>query len=134
MFCNLHNTNLQNMPRKKTKETKKFMSLQFSRKNPSKQIQIIIKLINCDFGWVVLFCIICRTQICRLYLKTQFSAIFLNNSMLESEQQVKKIDLEYFVINHQWFRVAYIVLCNLRNTNSQILPTKKPPGNRITDY
>ena len=54
--------------------------------------------------------------------------------MLESEQQVKKIDLEYFVINHQWFRVAYIILCNLQNTNSQILPTKKPPGNRITDY
>ena len=54
--------------------------------------------------------------------------------MLESEQQVKKIDLEYFVINHQWFRVTYIILCNLQNTNSQILPAKKPPGNCITDY
>ena len=26
-----------------------------------------------------------------------------------------------------------VILCNLQNTNSQILPTKKTPGNRITD-
>ena len=49
--------------------------------------------------------------------------------MLESAQQIKKIDLDYYVINHQWFRVAYIILCNLQNTNSQILPTKRLPGN-----
>ena len=54
--------------------------------------------------------------------------------MLESAQQIKKIDLDYHVINHQWFRVAYIILCNLQNTNSQILPTKAPPGNPITDF
>ena len=54
--------------------------------------------------------------------------------MLELAQQTKKIDLNYHVINHQWFRVAYIILCNLQNTNSQILPVKAPPGNLITDY
>ena len=43
--------------------------------------------------------------------------------MLDSAKQTKKIDLNY-IINHQSFRVAYIVLCNLQNTNSQILPTK----------
>ena len=26
------------------------------------------------------------------------------------------------------------MLCNLQNTNSQILLTKAPPGNPITDY
>ena len=54
--------------------------------------------------------------------------------MLELAQHVKKIDLGYYVINHQQFRVAYIILCNLQNTNSQILPTETPPGNPITDY
>ena len=51
--------------------------------------------------------------------------------MLESTQQIKKINLDYCVINYQWFRVAYIILCKLQNTNSQILPTKTRPGNRI---
>ena len=54
--------------------------------------------------------------------------------MLESAQQIKKIYLGYYVINRQWFRVAYIILCNLQNTNFQILSTKTPPGNPVTDY
>ena len=54
--------------------------------------------------------------------------------MFELAQQIKKIDLDYYVINHQSFRVAYIILCNLQNTNSQILLTKTPPGNPTTDY
>ena len=54
--------------------------------------------------------------------------------MLESTQHTKKIALTYDVINRQWFRVAYIILCNLQNINSQILPTKTPPGSFITDY
>ena len=54
--------------------------------------------------------------------------------MLESAQQIKKIDLDDYVFNHQWFRVTYIILHNLPNTNSTILPTKTPPGNPITDY
>ena len=29
--------------------------------------------------------------------------------MLESAQQTKKVDLNYYIINHQWFRVAYII-------------------------
>ena len=43
--------------------------------------------------------------------------------MLESAQQTNKIDLNYYVINHQWFKVAYIILCNLQNTYLQILST-----------
>ena len=54
--------------------------------------------------------------------------------MLGSAQQLKKFDLDYYVINNQWFRVAYIFLCNFPNKNSQTLPTKTPPGNPITDY
>ena len=54
--------------------------------------------------------------------------------MLESVQQIKKIDLDYYVFNHQWFRVAYIILSNIQNTNLHILPTKTPPVNPITDY
>ena len=84
--------------------------------------------------------------------------------MLESAQQIKKIDLtltrldflrvvfsggggggsiwpnqtvlglNYFVINHQWFRVACIMLRNLQNTNSQVLPIKTPTVNPITDW
>ena len=84
-------------------------------------------------SWLVLFCIICWTQICRLCLKTQFSTIF-NKSVLESAQQIKKIDLDYYLINHQWFRVACIILCNLQNINSKILSTKTHPGNPISDY
>ena len=54
--------------------------------------------------------------------------------MLEPAQQIKKIDLDYYVTNRQWFRVAYIILCNFQNTNLQFLPTNTPPGNSITDY
>ena len=54
--------------------------------------------------------------------------------MLESADQTKKIDLIYHVINHQWFRVANIILCSLQNTNLEILPTKTLPNNFITDY
>ena len=54
--------------------------------------------------------------------------------MLESVQQTKKIDLIYYVINHQGLKVAYIILCNLQNINSLVLPTKVPPDNLITDY
>ena len=54
--------------------------------------------------------------------------------MLESTQQLKKIDLDYYVINHQWFRVAYIILCNLQDTNSQTLSTKILPANPMADY
>ena len=44
--------------------------------------------------------------------------------MLGSEKKPKKIDLNYYVINNQLFRVAYIISCNLHNTNFQILSTK----------
>ena len=53
--------------------------------------------------------------------------------MLESTQQIRKIDLDYYVINYQWFRVAYIILCNLQEKNSQILPTRTNLGNPLTD-
>ena len=54
--------------------------------------------------------------------------------MLESTQQIKKIDLGYYVIIHQWFEVAYNILCNLQNTNLQILSTKTLPANPVIDY
>ena len=54
--------------------------------------------------------------------------------MLKPAQQTKKINLNYFVINHQSFRLAYIILCNLQNSKSQILPTQIAPGNLITNY
>ena len=40
--------------------------------------------------------------------------------MMESAQQLEKIDSGYYLISHQWFRVVYTILCNLQNTNSQI--------------
>ena len=58
---------------------------------------------------------------------------FSNKTMLESAKQIKKINLDYYVINHQWFRVALIIFCNLHNTNLQILSIEKPLGNPITD-
>ena len=97
------------------------------QENPSKIIQMIILLIISNLGWLVLFCIICRTQICRLCLKTR-SQQFLNKSMLESAQQTKKIDLNYYVINHQWFMVTSVILRNLKSKNWLIFPTKTPPG------
>ena len=54
---------------------------------------------------------------------------FSNKAMLKWIQQIKKIDLDYYVINYQWFRVVYIILCNLQNTNPHILPTKILPAN-----
>ena len=54
--------------------------------------------------------------------------------MLESTEEIKKINLYYYVINDQWFRVAYIIVCKLQNTNWQILSTKIFPANPITDY
>ena len=85
----------------------KFSSLQSSHKtsleqqeNPSKIIQMIMLLIINNLGRLVLFRIICRTQIWRLCLKAR-SQQASNKSMLESAQQTKKIDLNYYVINHQ---------------------------------
>ena len=54
--------------------------------------------------------------------------------MLESAQKFKKIDSDYYVISHQLFRVAYIILRNLQNTTLQIFPTKIPYGNPVNDY
>ena len=54
--------------------------------------------------------------------------------MLEFAQEPKKIDLNYYVTNHQCFSLVYIILCNLQNTNLPILSTKATPGNLITDY
>ena len=54
--------------------------------------------------------------------------------MLESAQQTKKIDLNYYVINHRFFSVDYIIFCIFQNKNSQTLPTMAPPGNLITYY
>ena len=60
--------------------------------------------------------------------------IFSNKSMFKSAYQIKKIDLDDYVFNHQWFIVTNIVLHNLDNTNSIIFPTKTSPDNSITDY
>ena len=46
----------------------------------------------------------------RLFAKKGWVSVWAG--MLESAQQTKKIDLNYYVINHQWFRVPYIILCN----------------------
>ena len=54
--------------------------------------------------------------------------------MLESTQQIQQTDVVYYLINHQSFRVAYIILTNFQNMNSHILPTKILPGNPIADY
>ena len=35
--------------------------------------------------------------------------------MLRSTQQIRKVDLDYYVINRQWFSAVYIILCNLQN-------------------
>ena len=59
---------------------------------------------------------------------------YSNKGMLELAQQIKKTDSDDYVFNHQWFRITYIILRNLHNTNSIILPKKTPPGNPITDY
>ena len=59
---------------------------------------------------------------------------YSNKGMLELAQQIKKTDSDDYVFNHQWFRITYIILRNLHNTNSIILPTKTSPGNPITDY
>ena len=55
--------------------------------------------------------------------------------MLQSSQQTKKFDLNYYVISHQWFREAYIfrVICRTR-TNFQILPKKTPLVNIMADH
>ena len=62
-----------------------------------------------------------------------FCTIF-HNLQLESTQKIKAIDLDYYVINHQWFRVVYIILRNLQSTDSHILLTKRLSANPITDY
>lgn len=65
------------------------------------------------FRWLNVFCIICRAQIYRLFLKTQCSTIFWQNyisiSKITSQKWYKK-----YIINHQFFRVTYIILCICR--------------------
>ena len=70
------------------------------QENPSKLIQMIIQFIISALEWLVLFCIIFKTQICRLHLKVS-SLQFSNRSMLEWAQQTKETDLNYYIINHQ---------------------------------
>ena len=53
--------------------------------------------------------------------------------MLQLVNQTKEFDLNYYVINHQLFGKAYIILCDLRKTNLQILSTKTLPGHLIPD-
>ena len=48
--------------------------------------------------------------------------------MLDSAQQIKKIDLDDYVFNHQGFRVTNITLHNLQNTNLMISPIKTAPA------
>ena len=47
--------------------------------------------------------------------------------MLVSAQQMKKIDLDDYLFNHQWFRVTVIVLRNLQNTNLAYKDTSRQP-------
>ena len=47
--------------------------------------------------------------------------------MLKSAQIIKKTDFDSFLISHHWFRVDYIIFCNL-----QILSIKTSPDNPIT--
>ena len=42
---------------------------------------------------------------------------FQQKNMLDSTQKAKETDLDYYVINHQRFRAAYIILYNLQNTD-----------------
>ena len=44
--------------------------------------------------------------------------------MLESTQQTKKIDLHCYVINHQWFTVAYIILRICRTQIHRCFPQR----------
>ena len=44
---------------------------------------------------------------------------FSNETMLESTQKIVKIGLHYYVINHQWYRVGYIIMCNLQTQISR---------------
>ena len=44
------------------------------QENPSKGIQVTLLLIICDLGWLMLFCVIYRTQISRSHLKRQLLA------------------------------------------------------------
>lgn len=51
--------------------------------------------------------------------------------MLESSQQTKRSDLNYYIVNCQCFMVGYIVSCNFQNTNLQVFPTNPIPGKLI---
>ena len=67
----------------------------WSAKTPSKKIQKIYKN-NLRFR---VFCTI------------------FHNLQFEPTQEIKTIDLHYYVIKGQWFRVASILLRNLQSTN-----------------
>ena len=54
--------------------------------------------------------------------------------MRESTKQISKIDLDYYVIKHQRFRMDYTILSNSQNANLEILHTNTPLGNPFTDY
>ena len=69
----------------------------------------------------------------RFCLRTRFFVIS-NKSMPKSTQQIKKIDLNYYVTDHQWFMFAFITLCNFQKINSHNLLTKILPAKPMTDY
>ena len=45
--------------------------------------------------------------------------------MLESAQQIKKTNVNYYAINHQWFNCGYIFFCVIcRTQNCRSYPQK----------
>ena len=73
---NFQNINLQTVSKYPVPYNLQIKPCLDQQENPLKIIQMILQLIISDLGWLALFCIICKTQICKLCLKTQFSANF----------------------------------------------------------
>ena len=124
-MCNLQNTHLQHIPKISTLGNLKIISPFFQQNNTKKLLKTFpLQLLN------ILGDLYCFEDFAWKLSSLQFS----NKSMLQSVQQTKKFDLNYYVINHQRFKKAYIFLPNLQNTNLQVMPTKTPLANLIADY
>ena len=65
-------------------------------KNSKKLIQITMQLVISDLGWLILFCVICRTQIHRSFLQRHLMATLSLINKKKEERKRKKKNSKHF--------------------------------------
>ena len=110
---NLQNTDLQTSLEKSILSNFQIGACWNQHSKPRKVIYIITSLIISDLGWLILFCVIYRTQICRSCLQRQLLAtisLIINKKKKEIKNKTwLKTFLQAFTMNFSWISLYCII-------------------------